>query len=262
MHSPKIRDCLVTYYDYRRRKSPAIHADALHCFQDLSARQPDEARVWSGLAMLHVDDYAAMFGRGGDDQLKAARDATEKALLLDPNDFLANLALVRVQFFDGDPGYLKAIERTIELRPGNAQALAQGGFLLTVRGDTARGLAMVQKAREIAKVPPPLYHLAYAAAYLRDERFPEALAASLKIDAEHWVVAQAFIAAAAGHAGRAEVAGKARQRLLELYPEFEDDALARFERWRFDPALCEILIDGLKEAGLDLRAPVVSVSGG
>jgi adenylate cyclase len=259
---PKLRDCLVTYYDYRRRKAPATQKEALLCFQNVSVRQPDVAQVWSGLAMLHIDDYAATFGRGGDDQLAAARDATAKALMIDAGDFLANLALTRVQFFDGDPAFRKTIDRTIALRPENAQALAQGGFLLTISGDAARGLPLVQKARELSTTPPPLYHLAYAVAYLRERRFPEAFAAASKVDADNWVVAQAIIAAAAAHGGRDELATKAVQRLLELYPEFEHDALATFERWRFDPAFYEVFVSGLKAAGLELHEQSLSVSGG
>ncbi len=234
VQAPKLRDCVVTYYDYRRHKAPDVYRNALLCFHNVSARQPDVAQVWSGLAMLSIDNFAATFGRGGDDELVAGRDATEKALMLDPRDFLGNLALTRVQFFDGDPAFRQSIDRTIALRPSSAQALAQGGFLLTLRGDAAHGLPLVQKASDLSPTPPPLYHLAYAVAYLRERRFPEALASALKVDAENWVVAQAIVAAAAAHSGRDEVAGKAAQRILALYPEFEAEALANFERWRFD----------------------------
>ena len=259
---PKLRDCLVTYYDYRRRKAPAIQQEALRCFQNVSVRQPDVAQVWSGLAMLYVDDYAATFGRGGDAVLTAARDATAKALMLDSGDFLANLALTRVQFFNGDPAFRQTIDRTIALRPSSSQALAQGGFLLAIRGDSAHGLPLVQKASELSTTPPPLYHLAYAVTYLREQRFPEALAFAMKVDAENWVVAQAIIAAAAAHSGRDELAAKAAQRLLELYPEFESEALANFERWHFDARIYEVLVSGLKAAGLELHEQAVSVSGG
>jgi hypothetical protein len=94
VQAPKLRDCLVTYYDYRRRKGPEIQKDAQSCFHNVSARQPDLAQAWSGLAMLYMDNYAAMFGRGGDVELEAGRDATEKALALDAGDFLGNLAPV------------------------------------------------------------------------------------------------------------------------------------------------------------------------
>jgi adenylate cyclase len=262
VQAPKLRDCLVTYYEYRRRKAPDAYRDALVCFQSVTARQPDVAQVWSGLAMLYLDNYTATFGRGGDDELAAGRDAAAKALRVDPDDFLGNLALTRIQFFDGDAAFRQSIDRTIALRPSSSQSLAQGGLLLTIRGDLAHGLPLLQKARELSKAPPPLYHLAYALTYLREQRFPEALAAALRVDAQHWAVAQAVVAAAAAHSGRAEVARTAAQRLLEMYPEFESEALANFERWHFDAELYRVLVSGLKAAGLHLREEATPVSGG
>jgi TolB-like protein len=262
VQAPKLRDCLVTYYDYRRRKADDAYKDALLCFHTVSARQPDVAQVWSGLAMLYIDNYAATFGRNGDAELDAAREATAKALMLDPRDFLGNLALTRVQFFDGDPAYRQSIDRTIALRPSSAQALAQGGFLLTVRGDSTNGLNLLQKARDLSTTPLAAYHLGYAVTYLREHRFPEALGAALKVDAQNWAVAEAIVAAAAAHSGRADIASKAAQRLRELYPEFEAEALENFERWRFDAEYYDVLVSGLTAAGLVLREPGTPISGG
>jgi adenylate cyclase len=262
VQAPTLRDCLATYYDYRRRMASQAHEFALACFRSVSARQPDVAQVWSGIAMLHVDQYASSFSRTGDAALDAARAAMTKALALDRDDFLANLALSRVQFFDGDPAFRQSIERTLELRPGSAQALAQGGFMLTVTGDSARGLLLIQKAQALSKTPLGLYNLAYAVTYLREHRFAEALASAQKVNVQNWVFAQAVTAAAAAHSGRPEVARQAAQRLRELYPEFELEALENFERWHFDAGFYDALVGGLGAAGLRLRDRHVPVSGG
>ncbi len=70
------------------------------------------------------------------------------------------------------------------------------------------------------------------------------------------------MAAAAAHSGRHDVALKAAQRLRELYPQFEADALANFERWQFDPAFYDVLVSGLEDAGLELREGSAHLSGG
>ena len=261
VQAPKLRDCLATYYDYRRRKSSTAQQDALACFQSVSGREPDVAQVWSGLAMLYVDDYAAGFGRGGDATLEAARAATTKALILDRDDFLGNLALTRVQFFDGNPAFRQTIDRTLALRPDSVQAFAQGGFLLAVRGDAARGLLLIQQARALSKTPLELGNLAYAVTYLREHRFAEALAFASKIDARNWVVAQAVVAAAAAHGGHVDTAHAAAQRLRELYPQFEAEAIGNFERWHFDEAFYDVLVSGLEAARLDLRGEAAVLSG-
>ncbi len=212
--------------------------------------------------MLYVDEYASSFGRTGDGALEAARQATAKALAIDGDDFLAHLALTRVQFFDGDPSFRQSIDWTVALRPNGAQALAQGGFLLVISGDPAQGLVLTEKARGLTKAPFGFYDLTYAASYLREHRFDDALASALRVDGPNWVFAQAVLAAAAAQAGRPDVAHGAAERIRELYPSFEADALKNFERWHFDAAFYDALVSGRRAAGLELRAANASLSGG
>ena len=151
--APKLGDCNAAYHEYRRRVNPAGYSETLACLRAVSARQPDIAPVWANLAMLYVDGYASSFGRTGDAALQSAWQATEKALALDINAFYANLALTRLQFFDGDPAFRASIDRTIALRPNNAQAFAQGGFLLVITVDAAHGLALTEESRGLPKSP-------------------------------------------------------------------------------------------------------------
>jgi adenylate cyclase len=260
--APKLSDCNATYHEYRRRVTPAGYKETLECLRAVSARQPDFAPVWSGLAMLYVDEYASSFGRTGDDALESARVATARALALDGDDYLAHLALTRVQFFNGDPAFRQSIERTIALRPNSAQAFAQGGFLLVVTGDSARGLTLTDEARRLTKAPLGFYHLTYAASHLRDGRFEEALESAVAVDGENWVFAQAVLAAAAASSGRRDIAQSAARRIRELYPRFEAEALANFERWHFDAAFYEALVGGLRAAGLDFGSRDTAQAGG
>ena len=148
------------------------------------------------------------------------------------------------------------------MRPNDAQAFAQGGFLLVISGESARGLALAEKARELTKAPVGFYYLTHAASYLRDGRFDDALAAALKIDAANWVFAQAILAAAAAHSGRHDIAQGAAARIRELYPQFELDALKNFTRWHFDAAFYDALASGLRAAGLEIGGSNVMLSGG
>jgi hypothetical protein len=258
-----LRDCLATYYEYRRRVTAAGYDETLACLRSVSARQPEAASVWSLLAMLYIDEYASSFGRTGDAALASARDATAKALAIDRDDFTANLALTRVRFFDGDRRFSESIERAVALRPNSAQAYAQGGFLLVTTGAAPdQGLAMTEKARELSHGPLGFYHLTYAAGYLRERRFDDALASALKVEGPTWVFAQAVLAAAAAHCGRHDVARAAAQRIRELYPQFEAEALANFERWHFDAELYDALVSGLQAAGLELEPQHRNASGG
>ena len=252
---PKLRDCFAIYHEYRRRMGPEAYTAALECYQQLTARQPDVAQAWSGLAMVYIDQYAATFGGTGNAALESARAATANALALDRDDFLATLALTRVQFYDRDPAFRESIDRSLALRPNSAQGLTQGGFLLALSGDSARGLLLTQRARAMSKAPLALHHLTYAVTYLREQRFAEALAAVQKINARNWVIAQAVLAAAAAQQGLDDVAQAAAARLRELNPDFEKRAYADFSGWHFDADLHETFVSGLTAAGLDLKEP-------
>ncbi|HEY3519386.1 MAG TPA: hypothetical protein VGL98_20205, partial [Gammaproteobacteria bacterium] len=260
--APKLSDCNAAYHEYRRRVTPAGYSETLACLRAVSARQPDFAPVWSSLAMLYVDEYSSSFGRTGDAALESARKATARALALDRDDFLANLALTRVQFFNGDPAFRDSIERTIAMRPNNAQASAQGGFLLVITGDSGQGLALTEQSRGLSKTPLGFYHLTHAASHLREGRFSDALTSALAVDGQNWVFAQAVLAAAAAHSGRPDIARSAARRIRELYPEFEDHALENFERWHFDAAFYDALVDGLRAAGLEFDEPTAAARGG
>jgi TolB-like protein len=251
-HAPMLRDCFATYHEYRRRVTPAGYQETPACLENVSVREPGSAQVWSGLAMLQIDEYSSSFGRTGDQALQAARRATDKALAIDANDFQANLAMTRVQFFDGDPAFRDSIQKTIALRPSSAQAYAQGGFLLVVTGDSTNGIALAERAKQLTKVPVGFYHLTHAASQLREGQFAGALESAVKVEAQNWVFAQAVLAAAAAQSGRADIAESAARRIRELYPRFESEALANFERWHFDPAFHDALVSGLRAAGLEL----------
>jgi hypothetical protein len=121
---------------------------------------------------------------------------------------------------------------------------------------------LIQKAQALSKTPLGLFNLAYAVTYLREHRFVEALASAQKVNVQNWVFAQAVTAAAAAHSGRPDVARQAAQRIRELYPEFELEAIENFEHWHFDAGLYDALVSGLDAAGLQLRDRHVPVSGG
>ncbi len=252
-HEPDLRECVVKYYDYRRRIEPDAHADALRCFEIVSARKPRVAQVWAGQALLHLDSFAFHFGNDAAGSLTAARDATARAIAIDADDFLANMALMRVLFFDGDTRFRDGIEKTLALRPNSAEALSQAGIMLTMSGDSAAGLPLIERAHALSKKPPGVYYnVAFAVTYLRAGQFERALEATLKVRTPDWVGAQTLLTAAAALAGRDDVAREAAARLVTLYPEFESEALHDFDKWHFDGAYQEKLIAGLEAAGLKI----------
>jgi adenylate cyclase len=247
---PALRECFARYYDYRRHIGAAAHREALRCFRSVAERKPQSVHARAGLAMLYLDEYGFRFTRDPAQSLAAARVATAEALAIDRDNYRANLALMWLQFFDGDPELRETTERTLALRPDRAEVLANAGALLVIAGDSAAGLPLLDRANARASRPPRNYQLAMAIAHLRAGRTEEALSAAQAIDTPDWIAPHLIAAAAAGLGGHHDVARAAAQRILELDPGFEAEVKNDLNRWRYDRAYRERLIDGLRAAGL------------
>jgi tetratricopeptide (TPR) repeat protein len=201
--------------------------------------------------LLLADRHAYGYGApptAGAAPLDRAREAARTALDIDGDNVLANLALAQVQFFSGE-NFRRTGERALALRPNRPQTLAVLGTLYVFAGDTRRGLPMVDRSIELTAKPPGWIYATRALAELRAQRFPEAVAAALKIDAPNWPLGELIVAASAALAGRADLAERARGRLLNLDPRAEDTLPVLLERWRVDPMVRDELERGLAVAG-------------
>ena len=244
------RDCVLKYYDYRRRLDAAAHESALKCFERTAKMANAQATAWAGLALLLADRHAYGYGASPDNgtaALARAREAARTALDIDGENVLANLALAQVQFFSGED-FRRAGERALALHPNRPQTLAVLGTLYVFAGDEERGLPMVDRSIELTAKPPGWIYATRALADLRAQRFAEAVAAALKIDAPNWPLGELIVAASAALAGRADLAERARGRLLNLDPRAEDTLPALLQRWRVDPMVRDELERGLAVA--------------
>jgi TolB-like protein len=247
-------DCVLKYYEYRSFPSPALHGEVWQCFQRAVMSAPELANSWAGLALLLLD--VSTFGYGLDEMSAAdarqqAGEAARRAMDIDGNSLLANLALARVLFFTGD-GFQRAADRALQLCPNNLEALHIVGSMLVLAGDGERGLEMVDRAIALAPDPPGSYYAAEALGLIRRRDYEGAVAAALRIDAPDWHMGYLVLAATAGLAGRTDVAARAYARLRELYPRVDEDLPNLFERFRVTAELREELRRGLRAAGAPL----------
>ena len=253
-HTLELPDCQTRYRAFRRATDPALFPEAFACFQGLVARQPQLGHAWAGLAMLYVDEHVYYSGTAdGGAALARARAAVHTALELDPTNLLANAALARYQYYDGDPEFPRTVERTIALAPNNPELLGLLGILLTAYGDSMRGLELVARAIELAPQPRGPFHLAHVFADLQAGKPCDALAEAHGMEANKWFIAHMVTAAAAGLCGDEAAAADARARLLAVLPSFETEAVGLVDLWRFNPPLRDAVLTGLRAAGLDVQ---------
>ena len=248
-------DCVLKYYAYRRALDPAAHTDTLACFRSAVTREPKFADAWGGLALLYLDEYAFGYDRQDDapGPLERAQEAARTGLDIDGENYFANLALARVRFFKGDlKGFARSADKVLALDPNNPEALALIGTLFAVSGSPARGEPLAAKALALAPHPPGNYYVARALLDLRAGRADDALNEALRVDAPSWFISPVLVAAAAGIAGRTDVATRAVARLLELYPTFPQVARGELAKWQIDPPLRAQLERGLRAAGIEI----------
>jgi len=252
-HAIALPDCQTRYRAFRRAADPALFPEAFACFQGLVTQQPKLAHAWAGLAMLHLDEHVYYSGAAdGGAAFSRARNAVRTALELDSTHALANAALTRFQYYDGDPEFVRSVERTLALDPDNPELLSLFGILLAAYGDATHGLELVARARELSPQPRGTFNLAQVFADLEEDQPCEALDAARQMEASKWFIAHMVTAAAAGLCGETAAAAEARDRLLAVEPAFEAHAVDLVEIWRFDPRLRDAILNGLRAAGLEL----------
>jgi TolB-like protein len=251
-------DCVLKYRAYRHTFAATDHAPTVACFRDAVAREPNHADAWGGLALLYLDEHLYAFSPQPEptDALTRAGEAARKALDIEGDNRLANLAIARVRLNNGDiEGFKRGAERLLELRPRHADDLMTLGALLVVVGDTDRGIALADEAIAYYapdRAPGP-YFIAHAFAAIIAGDYDEALEQALRIDAPEWAMSPMILAASAGLAGDEPMAQRAAQRLLDLDPDYGLHIRAQLAKWHPDETLLARVIEGLEAAGIDVR---------
>jgi TolB-like protein/Flp pilus assembly protein TadD len=135
---------------YSGRFSEKSAGEGLTAYQRAVKLDPSFALAWAGLAQIHLwyCKFSTEAGRTGfDSHLAAAREATARALSLEPNLPEALLARSEVQQFDSDwNGAAETLRTALALAPANPALLIAAGNLALGKEDAARGIALYREA--------------------------------------------------------------------------------------------------------------------
>ena len=207
---------------YENRSSAKSIGQALAAYQRAVELDPAFALAWAGLAQTHTW-YCNFSTEGGlksfDAHLAAARDATARALALEPNlpDALFARAMIQMNFDYDWKGAAETLRKALAVAPQDPALLAQAGNLAAAREETAPALdffrravaadpvnatyrsylagnlvlakqyeaARAEYARAIDLNPAgPWYHAGLGSAYLLEGKFEEAATAAQQDTAE------------------------------------------------------------------------------
>jgi adenylate cyclase len=250
-------ECVLQVLDYYRHMSAAWVDEARACLERATKSEPQYADAWALLGVNYLDQVRFRLApRTRDkDLLDRALLAAQRAAEIAPDGALAQRSLLIAHSFRGEVEQaLAAGERAVALSPNNAEILAEFGTRLAFVGQWERGISFIGQA--IARNPahPGWYHTAPALNFYRQGRYAEALDEASQLDAPGWVHNYTILAMTYGQLGQEEEARAAARQLLELNPDFEENAWYELQLRNFPEAMLEHMIEGLRKAGLSIPA--------
>ncbi len=144
---------------YFNRNSEKSAHEALAEYQRAVELDPSFALAWAGLAQTHVwhCQFSTESGLTGfDAHLAGAREATARALALEPNLPEALLARSEIQlYFDFDwNGAAETLQTALALAPADPALLTAAGNLALARGDAAKAIELYRQAVALDPVNP------------------------------------------------------------------------------------------------------------
>ncbi|TJV30089.1 MAG: hypothetical protein E5Y16_22305 [Mesorhizobium sp.] len=157
--------------------------EARQHFEKAAATDPSFSRAYSGLAVTYqmeaLDLLIAAEGRGAYDM---AFDCAKRALALDEADYQAHIALAWPCLYRGDYERMKKhVNRAIMLNPNDADSLANASYLLAMYGEAEKAVACGEAAMRLNPRYPDWYIAFQATALFTARRYPEALAARIRV---------------------------------------------------------------------------------
>jgi adenylate cyclase len=250
-------ECVLQVLDYYRHMSSARVAEARDCLERATESDPEYADVWALLGMSYLDQVRLRLVPRSHDRelLDRALHAAQRAADIAPDGALALRSLLLVHFFRGElEEAVAAGDRAVAWNPNNAEVLAEYGMRLALMGQWQRGISLIDEA--IARNPahPGWYHTAPALNFYRQGRYAEALEEARQIDAPGWVHNHTILAMIYGQLGQEEEARAAARRILELDPDFEENASYELQLRNLPEQVAEQMADGLRKAGLHIPA--------
>jgi len=203
------------------------------------------------LALLCVQEHAQGFNLQPD-PLTSGTNAARRAIEAGPSNHLAYFSLAQALFFQKEfQSFRNAAERAVALNSMDGNSIAFLGELLTYAGDSERGMALAERAKQLNPNHPGWYWYADFYNAYRQADYRDALNFVIKGNLPgHWGM-HAGMAVCYGQLGEKDAAGKALQALLKLRPDFAATIHRDVEKW-WDADYGKHFIEGLRKAGLKI----------
>jgi adenylate cyclase len=225
---------------------------ARQIFEEANALDPNYARPYIHLAVIHILDVWFGSSKSPEDSLAQATQLARKALTLDDLDsythaILGHLYLVNRQ-------HEKAIEegeKAISLNPSSADAHALLGLTMNFADNEEEAILLLKKAIRFNPISPSWYLHNLGLAYWGTRRYEEAievLKKALQREPTN-VMAQMILTITYSSFGREDKARAAATEVLRLDPKFSLEHVGKTSPFR-NQADKDRFVGALRKAGL------------
>jgi adenylate cyclase len=260
--NPQAYDLLLRALPLLYGKTPAGLAEATRLLRQAVAIDPNYAPSLAYLAQCEWRTFLQSLIDPGDATRAEWVARVQSALALDPNDpeVLAIAGEITARIGGDLSGGIALFDKSLELNPNNAPALATAASLQVFSGNTAAAISLLNRS---ARHNPLDWNyqlcVTYTIAYFAAREYEHAVEWSAKALQElpHAAVALRWRAASLGQLGRLDEGRQVVQRLLALVPNF---TIARFRRllandtWAKTPYVADAFCEGLRRCGVPERA--------
>ena len=238
-------DCVLRGIRHLRSYGPDDNTLAITWFDKALALDPGYplARGYRGYAdvVLHNYDNAPLH------VLMAAKATIQDAIADDPEDsrlhwMLAMTCGDMLDFQSEERAYL----RGLEVNPNDANLQCTYGFYCCISGRFDEGIGRIRDAMRLNPYHPEWYWVDLGTSFIAAGRFEDALEAySHRANPKPFVLSR--VACCLAHLDRIEEAGRVRDQILQLQPDFR----IRDHRVAFpNNRLKEVIREGMRRAGL------------
>ncbi len=211
--------------------------------------------AWAALTFLYLDEYRLQINPQPDAEppLHRAMHAATKAVELNSDCPMAYQALFCTHFHRQEiDEFLSAGERALQLNPNHADMLADLGLDLYLIGDRERGLALAEKAIRLSPIHPGWYHCAHSIHLFWTKDYQQALRELKKFNMPQHYAYHLLLAGTYAHLGQQEDARNTVNYLTEYHATFVANPLIELRKWNVDEDLIDLLLEGLRLAGMKL----------
>jgi len=140
----------------------------------------------------------------------------------------------------------------LRLNPNHANYVATSAIMLATVGECGHGLKLTHKAVRLNQHHPGWYHFVPFMGYYRQGDYDSALVEARRFNTPEYFWDPLIQAAVLGQLGRQAEANEAVDELLALVPDFERRGRSLIHRVVFTDEHVEMLLEGLRKAGLAL----------